>query len=102
MTVHDPICTDDGNLDWAMYGSFLPIPSLDLFPAAETTVVSRESLPGAIIAKKERITINAGRERIQLQVYNYGDRPIQVRNLFNLSRVLIISQGGISLSFHRN
>lgn len=77
--MHDPICTDHGNLDAALYGSFLPVPSQDKFPAAETTIISRESLPGAIIAKKERIVINQGRERIKLKVTNHGDRPIQVR-----------------------
>ncbi|KAG1841126.1 urease [Suillus subalutaceus] len=77
VTVHDPICTHHGNLDEALYGSFLPIPLQDKFPAAETTIVSRESLPGAVIAKKERVTINRGRERIKLKVTNHGDRPIQ-------------------------
>ncbi|OAX36427.1 urease [Rhizopogon vinicolor AM-OR11-026] len=78
VTVHDPICTDDGNLESALYGSFLPVPSQDKFPAVETTIISRESLPGAIIARKERITINAGRKHIRLKVTNHGDRPIQV------------------------
>ncbi|KAI8342041.1 urea amidohydrolase alpha subunit [Chlamydoabsidia padenii] len=32
VTVHDPICTDNGNLELALYGSFLPIPSQDKFP----------------------------------------------------------------------
>ncbi|ORZ25814.1 urea amidohydrolase alpha subunit [Absidia repens] len=32
VTVHDPICSDNGNLEMALYGSFLPIPSLDRFP----------------------------------------------------------------------
>ncbi|KAG1738338.1 urease [Suillus paluster] len=78
VTVHDPICTDHGDLEAALYGSFLPVPSQDKFPAVETTVISRESLPGAIIARKERITINKGRTRIRLKVTNNGDRPIQV------------------------
>ena len=29
--VDDPICSDNGCLDLALYGSFLPIPSTDLF-----------------------------------------------------------------------
>lgn len=75
VTVHDPICTDDGDLEAALYGSFLPIPSRDAFPPSQILL---ESLPGAIIAKKERIIINRGRERIRLKVTNNGDRPIQV------------------------
>lgn len=78
VTVHDPICTEDGDLEAALYGSFLPIPSIDSFPVINLTAHDREALPGAIIAKKERITINQGRERIQLKVINNGDRPIQV------------------------
>ncbi|KAG2140155.1 urease [Suillus clintonianus] len=85
VTVHDPICTDHGNLDAALYGSFLPVPLQNKFPAAETTVISRESLPGAIIAKKERITINKGRTRIKLKVTNHGDRPIQVGSHYHFA-----------------
>jgi urease len=35
VTVHDPICTDDGDLELALYGSFLPVPTKDKFPAPE-------------------------------------------------------------------
>jgi len=73
VTVHDPICTDDGDIWAALYGSFLPIPSPHLFPLVNTS-----NLPGTIIAKKDRIVINRGRERIKLKVTNKGDRPIQV------------------------
>lgn len=33
ITIHNPISTDDGDLSMALYGSFLPTPSTDLFPA---------------------------------------------------------------------
>ncbi|THH04303.1 hypothetical protein EW145_g5626 [Phellinidium pouzarii] len=77
-TVHDPICTEDGNLEEALYGSFLPIPSNDLFPIIEAAEYAPENAPGAVVVKKERITINKGRERVTLRVTNNGDRPIQV------------------------
>ncbi|KAJ7172211.1 urease [Mycena filopes] len=77
VTVHDPICTESGNLEAALYGSFLPIPAEDLFPVADVAT-SREELPGAIIPRPNRIVINRGRERVQLRVTNNGDRPIQV------------------------
>ncbi|KAG5221402.1 Urease [Salix suchowensis] len=51
-----PICTESGNLENALYGK----------------------MPGAIIAKKERVLINEGRQRIRLRVTNDSDRPIQV------------------------
>lgn len=32
VTVHHPISSDDGDLDRALYGSFLPVPSKTSFP----------------------------------------------------------------------
>ena len=78
MTVHDPICTEFGNLADALYGSFLPVPSNDLFPAPEPSAYAQHALPGAIITKNERIVINHGRERVRIKVTNNGDRPVQV------------------------
>jgi urease len=85
--VHDPICSEDGNLHNALYGSFLPIPSNDLFPLVDAKEYERANGPGAVIVKpKSPITINPGRGRIRLKVKNNGDRPIQARVLyFNLS-----------------
>ncbi|KAJ2934708.1 hypothetical protein H1R20_g2418, partial [Candolleomyces eurysporus] len=78
VTVHDPICTEDGDLGAALYGSFFPVPSNDAFPVQDEAEYAPEKLPGAIIVKKERISINKGRKRISLRVTNTGDRPIQV------------------------
>jgi urease len=82
VTVHDPICTDNGNLDMALYGSFLPIPNIDLFPLPERTFTKADA-PGAVIAKPGKINLNAGRKRLSLAVTNYGDRPIQVGSHFH-------------------
>ncbi|KAF7976623.1 hypothetical protein HWV62_6140 [Athelia sp. TMB] len=65
-------------LEAALYGSFLPIPPEDIFPVHDQSEYARENLPGAIIAKKERIALNVGRERVKLSVTNNGDRPIQI------------------------
>ncbi|KAG8908005.1 Urease [Tulasnella sp. 403] len=79
VTVHDPICTDSGNLEEALYGSFLPIPSHDLFPLDEASLYEKAQGPGAVIVKQDApITLNAGRDRVKLRVTNTGDRPIQV------------------------
>lgn len=75
VTVHDPICSNDGNLEAALYGSFYPVPSQDLFPLAEVTTAP---LPGAVICIKEKIKLNVGRKRWLVEVVNAGDRPIQV------------------------
>ncbi|TFK77276.1 urease [Pluteus cervinus] len=78
VTVHDPICSDSGNLNAALHGSFLPIPSDDLFPSTDNSLISPGNIPGAVVAKQESIVINKGRERIKLRVTNNGDRPIQI------------------------
>lgn len=83
VTVHDPICTDSGDLNEALYGSFLPIPSEDLFPLDDPELYSAKNAPGAVVVKNEAIIINKGRPRTRLRVTNNGDRPIQVRSSIN-------------------
>lgn len=89
VTVHHPISTEDGDLEKALYGSFLPIPSQDMFPLPDASVYEAKNQPGAIIAVKDRITINEGRKRIQLKVVSKGDRPIQVSQLFVMKEIAI-------------
>jgi urease len=91
VTVHEPICTDDGDLEAALYGSFLPVPPVNSFPTVDPALNDRGSLPGAIIARKERIVINRGCEKIKIKVTNNGDRPIQV-NIQTLRTTAINSQ----------
>ncbi|EIN04054.1 urease [Punctularia strigosozonata HHB-11173 SS5] len=78
VTVHDPVCTESGDIAAALYGSFLPVPPEDAFPSTDPADFAREKVAGAIIARKESIVINKGRERIRLRVTNNGDRPIQI------------------------
>jgi len=78
VTVHDPISSEDGDIAAALSGSFLPIPSNDLFPVQDPLLYSREKLPGAIVVRKGDIVINKGRERVRIRVTNTGDRPVQV------------------------
>lgn len=90
VTVHDPICTESGNIHAALYGSFLPVPNEDSFPVVDASEYTPENLPGAIVAKKERIILNQGRERIKLKVTNTGDRPIQVTHWVILCELILI------------
>jgi urease subunit gamma/beta len=73
VTVHDPICRDQGDLELALHGSFLPVPAPARFslPAAGTAPGARDIAAGTI-------ELNAGRETVELEVVNRGDRPIQV------------------------
>lgn len=87
VTVHHPISTDDGNLEKALYGSFLPVPSKDMFPLPDADVYEEMKQPGAVVAVKGEagtITLNTGRKRIRLKVKSTGDRPIQVWTLLAL------------------
>lgn len=79
VTVDQPIGSVDGDLERALYGSFLPVPSVDSFPVEDESQYEASSMPGAVVAKDgERIELYKGRGRIQLRVTNKGDRPIQV------------------------
>ncbi|KAK9120027.1 hypothetical protein Scep_018120 [Stephania cephalantha] len=75
ITIHDAIALDDGNLELALYGSFLPVPSLDKFPGTDKDY----KVPGEIIISKQNsISLNIGRKAVIIIVRNIGDRPIQV------------------------
>jgi urease subunit gamma/beta len=73
VTVHHPVALEQGDLQLALYGSFLPAPQASAFPA-----VADEPLPGEVMAASGEIELNAGREAVALAVTNRGDRPIQV------------------------
>lgn len=90
VTVHHPISSEDGDLAKALYGSFLPVPSNDLFPLPDPEVYDPVKAPGAVVcAKEKRITLNEGRKRIRLKVVSTGDRPVQV---CDISTVVIYEQ----------
>jgi urease subunit gamma/beta len=73
VTVHHPIAAEHGDLALALYGSFLPVPSLERFPGSPA-----EDEPGAVTVVAGEITLNAGRPMVSLAVTNLADRPIQV------------------------
>ncbi|KAK5744327.1 Urease [Elasticomyces elasticus] len=94
VTVHNPISGDDGNLERALYGSFLPIPSQDKFPwppkEGLDAYTDETKMPGAIVAVKGdsgRIVLSEGRKRIKLKVTSKGDRPIQVGSHYHFIEV---------------
>ncbi len=73
VTVHHPIAAENGNLELALYGSFLPVPSASAFAADPSTTT-----PGACEPVAGQIVLNEGRATVTLSVTNLGDRPIQV------------------------
>ncbi|MCC6234474.1 MAG: urease subunit gamma [Verrucomicrobiales bacterium] len=74
VTVHHPICREDGDLSLALYGSFLPVPNLSVFGTADT----EGGEPGEYLVQDGELTLNAGRDAVTLAVTNLGDRPVQV------------------------
>lgn len=82
ITVHEPISRENGDLELALHGSFLPVPSLDKFPEARDEVI-----PGDIIYGDGSIIINHGRKAILLKVVNTGDRPVQVGSHYHFIEV---------------
>lgn len=73
VTVHHPIASENGNLELALYGSFLPVPELSRFASLPSIAE-----PGEILPQSGELQLNAGREQVTLPVTNTGDRPIQV------------------------
>ena len=75
VTVHHPICADDGDLSLALHGSFLPVPDPSLFgDLPQETDIS----PGEYEIAPGQLELNAGRDSVEILVTNLGDRPVQV------------------------
>jgi urease subunit gamma/beta len=73
VTVHHPVASENGDLKLALHGSFLPVPDVSVFKP-----IADEPAPGSVEIRPGEIELNAGRETVELQVINLGDRPIQV------------------------
>ncbi len=79
VTVHQPISSEDGNLELALYGSFLPVPAVETFtPDGESDATRAAGPPGAYEIAPGTITLNEGRKSVTIKVTNTGDRPVQV------------------------
>lgn len=89
VTVHQPICQENGDLNLALYGSFLPVPSVEIFASASANVVPLgNSTPGAMDPSAVGdITLNAKRRTVKLKVTSLCDRPIQVGSHYHFIEV---------------
>jgi urease gamma subunit/urease beta subunit len=75
VTVHHPIAAEDGNLQLALAGSFLPVPNLEVFGDQSG---EEADIPGTYTTTGEDVELNAGRATVDLGITNMGDRPVQV------------------------
>ena len=73
VTVHHPIVADHGDLELALYGSFLPVPDRSKFAQVPQPLAAGELMPA-----DGDIVLNEGRAPTEIVVTNTGDRPIQV------------------------
>eukprot|EP01134_Creolimax_fragrantissima_P007226 CFRG7226T1 len=100
VTIHDPICQETVDLSLALYDSFLPVPSQDLFPpqaqiqgtdssdvTMDSVIATVETSPGEICVDLDAgdIILNAEPPRnvAVISVTNMDDRPIQVGSHFH-------------------
>lgn len=84
-TVDLPIGSDDGDMEMALYGSFLPHPPKEAFPALAETEYDAMKMPGAIYPSSAigNVELNPGRKRVRVRVTNRGDRAVQVGSHFH-------------------
>ncbi len=93
VTVHHPIAAEHGNLELALYGSFLPVPDSARFVSDSPEVRKSGSPevdngePGAVTVGEGTITINADRKIVSLPVTNLAVRPIQVGSHYHFIEV---------------
>ncbi len=73
VTIHHPISKKDGDLHLALYGSFLPVPDVTMFPEIEDSTP-----PGQCTAEPGSLQLNENRATATIEVINTGDRPVQV------------------------
>lgn len=91
VTVHHPVVAEHGNLELALYGSFLPVPPLERFGVAPQT----EGRPGEVRVQPGDIVLNDGRDTVTVSVTHRGDRPIQVGShyhFFETNRALVFDR----------
>ena len=74
VTVHHPIAAPQGDLELALYGSFLPVPELAVFETEENAI---SYVPGECVTPDEELVLNDGRDtRLPIRIKSgMTDRP---------------------------
>lgn len=85
VTVHAPIVLERVDLVLALHGSFLPVPAAERFENAVGGAAEPALVPGESLIAPGTITLNDGRNVVEIVVANTGDRPIQVGSHYPFS-----------------
>jgi urease subunit gamma/beta len=83
VTVHHPIVAEEGDLSLALYGSFIDVEAARRARGTLSSPLAAVD-PGARVTVEGHIVLNEGRETIDIEVANTGDRPIQVGSHYHL------------------
>jgi urease subunit gamma/beta len=91
VTVHHPIAAEHGNMELALYGSFLPMPAKRGLtpvpvPGSDPNGTVFSEVAGEIFAADGDVVLNEGREPLHVKVTNRGDRPIQVGSHYHFAQ----------------
>lgn len=92
VTVHHPVVAEHGDLELALYGSFLPVPPRERFTVSAQP---EDGTPGEVRVQPGELVLNEGRETATVAVTNQGDRPIQVGShyhFFETNRALVFDR----------
>ncbi|KAI8393754.1 uncharacterized protein BYT42DRAFT_487573 [Radiomyces spectabilis] len=76
LAIDNPICTENGNLEMAFYGTSLSLPDLDQFPSSPLS--SRQDQSDNQIIQPGMIDLNVNRKRYSIAVVNHGSEPVRV------------------------
>lgn len=76
ITVHHPICQEHGDPTLALHGSGLT--RTDTAAANPGPDNASDEHPGQVLCDGPPRELNAGRDAIEIEVTNHGDRPVQV------------------------
>ena len=77
VAVREPITLENGNLELALHGSFLPVPDVSVFADEEVETA------GLVTAPEGTLTLNEGRASVTISVTNTDVRPIQIGSHFH-------------------
>lgn len=88
MALRSPIRQEKGDLERALYGSFLPVPDPPLFEEAPLPACAA---PSETVCADGALILNEGRKTVELDVTNTDRRAIQIGSHFRFIEAAPVS-----------